>query len=57
MPSLPVTVYAAVSGYISRRAAIRAAIRTERVIGALPAQMRKDIGWPDLWTGPDRWRR
>ena len=50
-------VFAAVSGFIARRSAIRAAIRTERVIGALPAHMRKDIGWPDLWTGPDRWRR
>lgn len=57
MPSLPSTVYTAVSGFIARRSAIRAAIRTERIIGALPPQMRKDIGWPDLWTGPDRWRR
>jgi hypothetical protein len=54
---MPSTFYTAFSGFIARRAAIRAAIRTERIIGALPAHMRKDIGWPDLWTGPDRARR
>lgn len=54
---MPGTVYAAFSGFIARRAAIRAAIRTERVIGALPTHIRKDIGWPDLWTAPDHARR
>jgi hypothetical protein len=54
---MPSTIYATISGFIARRAAIRAAVRTERVIGALPAHMRKDIGWPDLWTGPERTRR
>lgn len=57
MPSLPSTVRAAFSGYMSRRAAMRAAIRTERMISALPAQTRKDIGWPDLWIWPDNLRR
>jgi hypothetical protein len=30
---------------------IRQEIRTERVMNALPPEVRKDIGWPDLHTG------
>ncbi|CAN0656052.1 hypothetical protein JF546_08115 [Nitratireductor aquimarinus] len=25
--------------------------RTERLIGTLPAEIRKDIGWPSQYTG------
>lgn len=28
----------------------RRAARTERAIGALPFDIRKDIGWPDCYT-------
>ncbi|WP_157016140.1 hypothetical protein [Mesorhizobium xinjiangense] len=27
----------------------RSRARTERIIGTLPADIRKDIGWPDTW--------
>lgn len=27
--------------------------RTERMIGSLPPELRKDIGWPDAWAGMD----
>ncbi len=28
----------------------RLAVRTERSVGALPFDIRKDIGWPDRYT-------
>jgi hypothetical protein len=31
--------------------ALREEIRTERVMNALPREIRKDIGWPELYTG------
>jgi hypothetical protein len=31
--------------------ALREEIRTERVMNALPREVRKDIGWPELYTG------
>ncbi len=32
--------------------AIRAARRTDRIFASLPASIRKDVGWPDLWEEP-----
>ena len=43
--------------FVARRREIRAAARTERIVGALPHNIRKDIGWPDLWVEIDRARR
>jgi hypothetical protein len=45
---------ASLTGFIARRRAIRAAIRTERIVGSLPRDIRKDIGWPDLWVEINR---
>lgn len=48
--------YHSVTALMARRRAIRAALRTERMISALPHDIRKDIGWPDAWVGPERVR-
>lgn len=48
---------ASLARFVARHREFRAAARTERVIGALPRHIRKDIGWPDLWTGIERTRR
>ena len=50
-------LFASVTGFIARRRRIRAAARTERILGALPHNIRKDIGWPALWVGPERPRK
>jgi hypothetical protein len=57
MLSVPSALTSSLTRLIARQRAVRAAIRTERLLGALPSQIRKDIGWPDLWNGPDRIRR
>ena len=44
-------LFASVTGFIARRRRIRAAARTERILGALPHNIRKDIGWPDAYAG------
>ena len=43
--------------FVAHRREIRAAVSTERILGALPPHLRKDVGWPDLWNGPHRTRR
>ena len=50
-------LFASVTGFIARRRRIRAAARTERILAELPHNLRKDIGWPDLWVDIDRRRR
>lgn len=35
-----------------RGRAIRAARRTDRIFASLPASVRKDVGWPDLFEEP-----
>lgn len=50
----PPSFFRAISVLMARRRVIRAHIRTERMLGSLPFDIRKDIGWPDAWTGPDR---
>ncbi|MEX0407144.1 hypothetical protein ABGN05_15875 [Aquibium sp. LZ166] len=38
-------------GHLAREYRQRREIaRTERMIGAMPAELRKDIGWPDSFT-------
>ncbi len=45
----------ALFGTLRRRFAywrvLREEIRTERVLNALPREVRKDIGWPELYAG------
>ena len=50
-------LFASVTGFIARRRRIRAAARTERILAELSHNIRKDIGWPDLWVGPERPRK
>jgi len=50
-------LFHSIANFVARRRAARAAIRTERIVGGLPRQIRKDIGWPDLWIDIDRNRR
>lgn len=44
------TIARAAGAYRARRRLSR----TERMIGALPAEVRKDIGWPDVWAAEVR---
>lgn len=55
--SFPSSFRNSFSRFVARRREIRAAVRTERILGALPTHLRKDVGWPDLWNGPRRMRR
>lgn len=55
--SIAIALQTSLSRFIARRREIRSAVRTERILGALPPHVRKDIGWPDLWNGPRRMRR
>lgn len=47
MNPLPTGIFRSVRDYAGRVRAIRAQLRTERLLNELPASMRKDIGWPD----------
>lgn len=42
---------------LGRLKALRDEIRTRRLIAGLPAELRKDIGWPDVFEEPRRNRR
>ena len=42
-------LYRSLSRLLARRREIRATLRTERVLNALPRDIRRDIGWPDIW--------
>lgn len=44
------SVHAAVSDYLRRRITLWERRRTERFIHNLPAEIQKDIGWPDGGT-------
>jgi len=52
---------AAISRYTANMRALRQNIRTERVLNSLPAEIRKDIGWPGIYPetfeGRRSWRR
>lgn len=39
-----------VQHYVGKVRTMRNEIRTRRFLNALPADIRKDIGWPDLYT-------
>lgn len=48
------TILHSVSRYIGKVRTLRNEIRTERLLNSLPAEVRKDIGWPHLHYG---WQR
>ncbi|MBZ9759932.1 hypothetical protein LB553_03445 [Mesorhizobium sp. CA8] len=45
------TILRSVQHYVGRIRTVRNEIRTQRFLNNLPADIRKDIGWPDLYTG------
>jgi len=49
MNPLPIAFFRSVRDYAGRVRAVRAQLRTERLLNELPASMRKDIGWPDQY--------
>ncbi len=51
------TLVAPVAAYLGDLERRRRHRRTERMIGALPAEMLKDIGWPGSARGLDEERR
>lgn len=42
------SLYSALSHLAEEWRAARAAARTYRIIGSLPHEIQKDIGWPDI---------
>jgi hypothetical protein len=48
---------AAIGRYTANLRALREDIRTERILNALPADVRRDIGWPEIYEGRRSWRR
>lgn len=49
------TIFRAVGRYAASMRDARNQVRTERLLNALPASLRKDIGWPDSY--PERQAR
>lgn len=45
-----------IARYAARLRAKHREIRTARMIGEMPAHLRRDIGWPDAYP-PSRYRR
>jgi hypothetical protein len=48
-----ITPFRSVQRYVGKIKTLRDQIRTERFMNSLSEQTRKDIGWPDRYTG--RW--
>jgi hypothetical protein len=48
---------AAIGRYAANLRALRDDIRTERNLNSLPAEVRKDIGWPEIYEGRPSRRR
>ncbi|MER9252058.1 hypothetical protein NKI59_09615 [Mesorhizobium sp. M0598] len=44
-----ITILRSVQHYVGKIRTIRNEIRTQRFMNALPADIRKDIGWPDMY--------
>ncbi|SFQ15420.1 hypothetical protein SAMN03159463_05799 [Mesorhizobium sp. NFR06] len=45
------TILRSVQNYVGKIRTVRNEIRTQRFLNTLPADIRKDIGWPDLYDG------
>ncbi|MDN5927486.1 MAG: hypothetical protein L0I29_10465 [Hyphomicrobiales bacterium] len=48
---------AAIGRYAANLRALRQNIRTERILNALPANVRRDIGWPEIYEDRRSWWR
>lgn len=51
------SVFAALSDYLATMNQRRRYVRTERTIRSLPVEIQKDIGWPGVAQGVDRYPR
>jgi hypothetical protein len=45
------TILRSVQHYVGKIRTMRNEIRTQRFLNALPPDIRKDIGWPDMYEG------
>ncbi|RWA68743.1 MAG: hypothetical protein EOQ28_24380 [Mesorhizobium sp.] len=45
------TILRSVQNYVGKIRTVRDEIRTQHFLNTLPADIRKDIGWPDLYDG------
>ncbi len=45
------TILRSVQNYVGKIRTVHNEIRTQRFLNTLPADIRKDIGWPDLYDG------
>ncbi|MGX5840370.1 hypothetical protein ACWGTI_06600 [Mesorhizobium sp. ArgA1] len=45
-----------VQHYVGKIRTMRNEVRTQRFLNSLPADIRKDIGWPDMYEGRGRIR-
>ncbi|QKC69023.1 MULTISPECIES: hypothetical protein [Mesorhizobium] len=44
------TILRGMQHYVGKVRTMRNEIRTQRFMNALPADIRKDIGWPDMYA-------
>lgn len=44
------TILRGMQRYVGKIRTIRNEIRTQRFMNSLPADIRKDIGWPDMYA-------
>jgi hypothetical protein len=51
MNAFDLPVFGIIGRYAANWRALREQIRTERIMNALPPEVRKDIGWPELYAG------
>ena len=48
MTAFPPSIFRTIARYAGKIRTMRNDIRTERFLNSLPAELRKDIGWPDI---------
>jgi hypothetical protein len=51
MTTFTPNIFRAIRHYAGKVQTMRDEIRTERFLNSLPADIRKDIGWPDAYAG------
>lgn len=51
MHQLNSVLFGAFGQYVGKLRTMRNEIRTRRALDSLPAELRKDIGWPDQYHG------
>lgn len=51
MAAFTPSLFGTISRYAGKIRTLHDDIRTRRLLNSLPAQIRKDIGWPDQFIG------